>query len=332
MTTVEPRSSATRPWLKELLIAVLVLALLVAIPLLSPSRALLDFIIRLAAFGILATSLNMLLGYGGMVSFGHAMFFGGGAYTFALLMQKGGVSIPVAILGTIVFTAVISAFVGAICVRLKEIYFAFLTLAFQMFLHRIILSWVDMTGGDQGITGGIPRPVFLGIDLSNFKELYWFACFLGVLCILLIRWILQSPFGYSLRMVRDNADRAWFLGINVWLIRLYAFVISACFASIGGVIMALFVSGAFPEFSYWTMSGEAIFMIMMGGLHIYLGPLVGAGLLLLFNDVITRFTEAHGLALGVVVLVFALGFKRGILDFVLQLTSKLRKAKHESIH
>ena len=96
--------------------------------------------------------------------------------------------------------------------------------------------------------------------------------------------------------------------------------------------MALFVSGAFPEFSYWTMSGEAIFMIMMGGLHIYLGPLVGAGLLLLFNDVITRFTEAHGLALGVVVLVFALGFKRGILDFVLQLTSKLRKAKHESIH
>ena len=88
MTTVEPRSSATRPWLKELLIAVLVLALLVAIPLLSPSRALLDFIIRLAAFGILATSLNMLLGYGGMVSFGHAMFFGGGAYTFALLMQK----------------------------------------------------------------------------------------------------------------------------------------------------------------------------------------------------------------------------------------------------
>ena len=215
MTTVEPRNSATRPWLKELLIAVLVLALLVAIPLLSPSRALLDFIIRLAAFGILATSLNMLLGYGGMVSFGHAMFFGGGAYTFALLMQKGGVSIPVAILGTIVFTAVISAFVGAICVRLKEIYFAFLTLAFQMFLHRIILSWVDMTGGDQGITGGIPRPVFLGIDLSNFKELYWFACFLGVLCILLIRWILQSPFGYSLRMVRDNADRAWFLGINV---------------------------------------------------------------------------------------------------------------------
>ena len=316
-------SERTREWV----IALVVLAILAVLPLLSSSRALQDFIIRLAAFGILATSLNMLIGYGGMVSFGHAMFFGGGAYTFALLMQKAGVSIPTAIAGTVLFTAVVSALVGAICVRLKEIYFAFLTLAFQMFVHRIILSWVDMTGGDQGITGGIPRPVFLGINLANFRELYWFACFLGVACLLLIRWILQSPFGYSLRMVRDNADRAWFLGINVWRIRLYAFVLSSCFASIGGVIMALFVSGAFPEFSYWTMSGEAIFMIMMGGLHMYLGPLVGAGLLLLFNDVITRVTESHGLVLGVIVLIFALGFKRGILDFVLQLSRRFKGVK-----
>ncbi|WP_026437538.1 branched-chain amino acid ABC transporter permease [Acidovorax sp. JHL-9] len=316
-------STRTREWA----IALLALAILAVIPLLSSSRALQDFIIRLAAFGILATSLNMLIGYGGMVSFGHAMFFGGGAYTFALLMQKAGVSVPSAIAGTVLLTAVVGALVGAICVRLKEIYFAFLTLAFQMFVHRIILSWVDMTGGDQGITGGIPRPVFLGINLANFRELYWFACFLGVACLLLIRWILQSPFGYSLRMVRDNADRAWFLGINVWRIRLYAFVLSSCFASIGGVIMALFVSGAFPEFSYWTMSGEAIFMIMMGGLHMYLGPLVGAGLLLLFNDVITRVTESHGLVLGVIVLIFALGFKRGILDFVLQLSRRFKRVK-----
>ncbi len=312
---------------REWVIALVALAILAAIPLLSSSRALQDFIIRLAAFGILATSLNILIGYGGMVSFGHAMFFGGGAYAFALLMQKAGLSIPMAIAGTVLFTAMISALVGAICVRLREIYFAFLTLAFQMFAHQIILSWVDMTGGDQGVTGGIPRPVFLGINLADMHELYWFACFLGVTCLLLMRWILQSPFGYSLRMVRDNADRAWFLGINVWRIRLYAFVLSSCFASIGGVIMALFVSGAFPEFSYWTMSGEAIFMIMMGGLQMYLGPLVGAGLLLLFNDVITRVTESHGLVLGVVVLIFALGFKRGILDFVLQFSRRFKRVK-----
>jgi branched-chain amino acid transport system permease protein len=308
--------------LKELGLALIVLLLLLAVPLLTSSRVTLDFVIRVAALGILATSLNMLVGYGGMTSFGHAMFFGGGAYAFALLMQKAGTSIPVAILGCLLFTALLSLCVGAICVRLKEIYFSFLTLAFQMLIYRIILSWIDLTGGDQGLTGGVPRPVFMGINLANFQHLYWFSCVVGVGCLVLMRWILQSPFGYTLRMVRDNADRALFLGINVWRIRLYAFVLSACFASIGGVIMALFVSGAFPEFSYWTMSGEAIFMIMMGGLNVFLGPVVGAALLQLFNDQITRVTEAHGIALGIVVLIFALGFKRGILDFALQFYAK----------
>lgn len=312
---------------KETVWALIGLAILVLIPLLVPSRLVMDFVIRLAAFGVLATSLNILVGYGGMVSFGHAMFFGSGAYAFGLLMQKAGTSIPVGILGAVVFTALLSLVVGAICVRLKEIYFAFLTLAFQMLLHRVILSWMSLTGGDQGLTGGIPRPIFLGIDLADIKSMYWFACVLGVACLLFMRWILQSPFGYTLRMVRDNADRACFLGIDVWRVKLYAFVLASCFASIGGVIMALFVSGAFPEFSYWTMSGEAIFMIMMGGLHVFIGPVVGAGLLLMFNDVVTRVTELHGLALGVIVLVFALGFKRGITDFLVQFVRNLRKGR-----
>ncbi len=309
----------------EALVALLVLAVLAALPWLLPSRLLMDFVIRLAAFGIFATSLNILVGYGGMVSFGHAMFFGGGAYAFGLLMQQAGTSIPVAMLGAVLFTGLLSLVVGAICVRLQEIYFAFLTLAFQMFLHRVILSWIGLTGGDQGLTGGIPRPVFLGIDLAQAGTLYLFACCLAVACVLAMRWILQSPFGYTLRMVRDNADRARFLGIDVWRVRLYAFVLAGCFAGVAGIIMALFVSGAYPEFSYWTMSGEAIFMIMMGGVHLYIGPLVGAALLLAFNDVITRLTDFHGLALGTIVLVFALGFRRGVTDFVLESSRKLRR-------
>ena len=108
---------------KELLLALAGLAILIAIPLIFPSRVALDFVIRLAAFGLFATSLNILVGYGGMVSFGHAMFFGGGAYAFCLLMQKGGVSIPVAIIGAVIFCALLGLVVGAICVRLKEIYF-----------------------------------------------------------------------------------------------------------------------------------------------------------------------------------------------------------------
>jgi branched-chain amino acid transport system permease protein len=303
---------------KELLIAALGLAILVALPFLTSSRVTLDFVIRLAAFGIFATSLNILVGYGGMVSFGHAMFFGSGAYTYGLLMQKTGASIPVAMLGAVVFCALLGLVIGAICVRLKEIYFSFLTLAFQMLVHSVIVTWTALTGGDQGLTGGIPRTPFWGINLGNTTQLYWFACVVGVVCLLLMRYILQSPYGYTLRMVRDNADRARFLGIDVWRVKLYAFILSASFAGIGGVIMAMFVSGAFPEFTYWTMSGEAVFMIMMGGLHAFIGPVVGAGLLLLFNDIISRTTEYHGLALGIIVLIFALGFKRGITDFVVQ--------------
>ncbi|MFM7013099.1 MAG: branched-chain amino acid ABC transporter permease [Betaproteobacteria bacterium] len=309
---------------KDLLFSIVGLAILLSIPLFSPSRVALDFIIRLAAFGLFATSLNILVGYGGMVSFGHAMFFGGGAYAFGLLMQKGGASIPVAILGAIVFCAILGLVIGSICVRLKEIYFSFLTLAFQMLIHSIIIMWTSLTGGDQGLMGGIPR-AWGALNLADVNTLYWFSCVVGVLCLFLMRYILQSPFGYTLRMVRDNADRALFLGINVWRIRLYAFILASCFAGIGGVIMALFVSGAYPEFSYWTMSGEAVFMIMMGGLHAFIGPVVGAGLLMIFNDIITRTTEYHGLALGIIVLFFALGLKRGMTDFIVQIYQSLSR-------
>ncbi len=308
---------------KDMAWALAALLFLSVLPLLTQSRVTLDFVIRLAALGIFASSLNILVGYGGMVSFGHAMFFGSGAYVFGLLMQKTDASIPVAILGAIAFSGFLGLLIGAICVRLKEIYFSFLTLAFQMLIHSVILTWTSLTGGDQGLMGGIPRPPFLGINLSDHTSLYWFACALGVLCLLLMRIILQSPFGATLRMVRDSSERAAFLGIDVWRIKLYAFILSSCMASIGGVLMALFVSGAFPDFGYWTMSGEAIFMIMMGGLYVFIGPVVGAGLLLLFNDIITRTTEYHGLALGLVVLLFALGFKRGITDFSLELLQKL---------
>ena len=321
MSAASARSSLGR----DTLWALIALGALLAVPYLTSSRIALDFGIRLAAYGLLATSLNILVGYGGMVSFGHAMFFGGGAYAFALSLQKTGASIPQALLIALCFSAVIGLLVGAVCVRLKEIYFSFLTLAFQMFLHSIILTWTTLTGGDQGLTGGIPRPPFLGLNLADPVHLYGFACVMAVIGLWLMRAILQSPFGYTLRMVRDNADRARFLGIAVWRVKLSAFVLAACFAGMGGVIMALFVSGAFPDFSYWTMSGEAIFMIMMGGIQVFIGPVVGAAVLLLLNDGISRTTEYHGLVLGLVVLLFALGFKRGLMDFLGQLWAKQQR-------
>lgn len=315
---------------KEVLIAAVVLAVLVTIPFVSDSSAVIDYGIRLAAFAVFATSLNMLVGFGGMVSFGHALYFGAGAYSFGLIMQHFALPIPLAFVLAVGFCATLAAIVGSICVRLNEIYFAFLTLAFQMLFHSIIISWTSFTGGDQGLMGGLPRPPFLGLDLVNATDLYWFAVVVSVLALLLMRYILQSPFGYTLRMVRDNADRARFLGVNVWRIRLLAFVLAGGFGGVGGIIMALLVSGAFPEFTYWTMSGEAVFMVLMGGINTFIGPVLGAALLLGFNDFITRMTDHHGLALGAVILLFALVFKHGITDFIVQGWRRLSGKKVES--
>mgnify|MGYP002628643537 FL=1 len=315
---------------REALIAAIVLAVLILIPIFSDSSAAVDFGIRLAAFAVFATSLNMLVGFGGMVSFGHALYFGAGAYSFGLIMQHFQLPIPLAFVLAVCFCATVAAVVGAICVRLKEIYFAFLTLAFQMLFHSIIISWTSLTGGDQGLMGGLPRPPFLGLDLVNPTDLYWFAVVVGVGSLLAMRYILQSPFGYTLRMVRDNPDRAKFLGVNVWRVKLLAFVLAGGFAGVGGIIMALLVSGAFPEFTYWTMSGEAVFMVLMGGVNTFIGPVLGAALLLGFNDIITRVTEHHGLALGAIILLFALVFKHGITDFIVQGWQRITGKKVES--
>ncbi|MGY4374337.1 ABC-type branched-subunit amino acid transport system permease subunit [Bradyrhizobium sp. i1.3.6] len=315
-TLAPVRSGAALQRYRDVLIALVAFAVLASLPLFTGSKALLDFVIRCSAYGLFATSLNLLVGYTGLTSFGHGMFFGLGAYSFGLIMQKLGVPIPVAFVATLAITAVIAAVIGAICVRLKDIYFAFVTLAFQMLIHSTILSWASFTGGDQGLRGGIPRPTFLGINLANHIHLYVASCALLILGLLAMRQIAQSPFGYTLRMIRDNAARASFLGIDVWRAKLTVFVLAALFASMGGMVMALFVSGAYPEFAYWTISGEGIFINMLGGVSTFLGPMVGTVLLLLLNDTVTRFTEYHGIVLGVVILFFALGLRKGLLDFV----------------
>lgn len=312
---------------RDVAFAAIGFAVLAALPLLVTSSAMVDFVIRCAALGLFATSLNLLVGYGGMVSFGHGLFFGLGAYSFGIVMQRTGMPIPLAMLAGLALSAVVGLVVGAICVRLKEIYFAFVTLAFQMLVHSMIIAWVPVTGGDQGLRGGIPRPPFLGIDLSDQRQLYWFSAAVLALGLLALRHIVSSPFGYSLRLVRDNPVRAGFLGVDVYRTRLLAFVLAGVFASLGGMIMSLFVSGAYPEFAFWTMSGEAVFIVMLGGTAAFLGPMVGTVLLLLLNDFVTRVAEHHGLVLGLVILGFALGLRKGLLDFLMDWLAARRQPR-----
>lgn len=316
--------------LRDFAVAAVALVVLLLLPHVFSAKGLSDFVIRVAAFGLFATSLNLLVGYAGLVSFGHGMFFGLGAYSFGLMMQKLGTSIPLAFFATLALAALVALVIGSICVKLKEIYFSFITLAFQMLLHSMIIAWTPVTGGDQGLTGGVPRPPFLGIKLDQVSHLYAFAVVLLVVSLLIMRHIVQSPFGYTLRMIRDNPNRAQFLGVKVWRMRLIAFILSGIFGAMGGIVMGLFVSGAYPDFAYWTISGEAVFMIMLGGTSVFLGPLAGALILLFLNDLVTRYTEHYGLFLGSIILMFALGLRKGLLDIIVE-KWPWRAAKSESV-
>lgn len=303
---------------RDALVAVSALVLLLLLPSLWPNAAMIDFVVRASAYALFATSLNLLVGFGGMTSFGHGVFFGLGAYAFGLSMQRLPIAVPLAMILALSFTALVALLIGAISVRLKEIYFAFITLALQMLIYSLIIAWVPLTGGDQGLQGGIPRPPFLGVRLDDTAHLYAFSVVMLVAGLALMRAIAESPFGYTLRLIRDNLDRASFLGVDVFRIRLTAFVLAAVFASLGGMILALFVSGAYPEFANWTQSGEAIFMIMLGGTTTFLGPTLGAILLLSLNDVVTRITEHHGLVIGIVILAVVLGLRKGVTDMLAQ--------------
>lgn len=307
------------------------IALFAILPWVFPGAAVTDFIIYVAAYGLLAMSLNMLVGLTGLVAFGHALFFAFGAYCFGLLMQSGSVSIPVAVVLTVLGSALLAAVTGAICVRLKDVYFSFITLAFQMLFYSIVLTWVSLTGGDQGLLGGIPKPAFLGIDLGNGYTQYLFCITLFALCAVIMRQVWQSPFGYTLRLIRDNATRADFLGVNVFAMKLAVFVLSGAMASVGGVILALFVSGAYPEFGFWTTSGDAIFALMLGGTKLFLGPLLGAFLLELIEHFVRAHTEYQNFVLGVIILLIVLGLRRGIGDHIYDLAMKARKRRQKPV-
>jgi branched-chain amino acid transport system permease protein len=169
----------------------------------------------------------------------------------------------------------------------------------------------------------------MGIDLSDNTTLYMFCVVVFILCVGLMRQIWQSPFGYTLRLIRDNPNRAIFLGVNIARMKLGIFVLASAMASVGGILLALFVSGAYPDFGFWTTSGEAIFMIMLGGTQLFFGPIIGTVLLRLLEHFVSIYTEHHGLVLGIVILVIVLGLRQGVADYVVEWLRRRKEMKME---
>ena len=288
-----------------------------------PDPGIHDIIQKVFILGLFAMSLNILIGYLGLIAFGHAAFFASGAYTLGLFLQSDFVSnlasfsIPVAMLLAVLVSGILATLIGAICIRLKDIYFSFLTLAFQMLIYSIILALVNITGGDQGLMGGFPKPPFLGIDLGKPFDFYAFTIFISIITIVMLRQIIESPFGYGLRMIRDNSERPAALGFSNQKHKLIAFIIAGSIAGLAGSLQALLDVGAYPEWAFWSKSAEPLFMILLGGMHSFLGPLMGALIFEILNDFVTANTRYYGLVLGLVILCFVLGLKKGLLDWIL---------------
>ena len=308
---------------RDTFLGLLVWLILIMFYFIFPDPGIHDIIQKVFILGLFAMSLNILIGYLGLIAFGHAAFFASGAYTLGLFLQSDFVlnlasfSIPVAMLLAVLVSGILATLIGAICIRLKDIYFSFLTLAFQMLIYSIILALVNITGGDQGLMGGFPKPPFLGIDLGKPFDFYAFTIFISIITIVMLRQIIESPFGYGLRMIRDNSERPAALGFSNQKHKLIAFIIAGSIAGLAGSLQALLDVGAYPEWAFWSKSAEPLFMILLGGMHSFLGPLMGALIFEILNDFVTANTRYYGLVLGLVILCFVLGLKKGLLDWIL---------------
>lgn len=275
-----------RTWF--LLAVLLVLALLPRLGSQFVSYLMLTFF----GYGVVLLGLNLLFGYAGLLSFGHALFFAVGAYTVAFSTSRFSFFYMEGILCiAIVVAGVLAALIGAVCVRYIKIYFAMLTLAFGMLLYSFLLKFYHLTGGDEGMR--VLRPYLLGIDLSTVPKMqfllggyYYYALAILVLATWAMWRIISSPFGLSLMAIRDNSEKATYLGIDVRRYRWYAFIISGAYAAIGGALVAPVVGQVDPTLTYWTHSGTLVFMTLLGGFTTFLGPMLGGVIYIFLQDTV----------------------------------------------
>lgn len=250
-------------------LGLVVLALAVA-PLALPPFFL-QLLTEIAIVGLFATAFNLLMGFGGMVSFGHAAYFALGAYAPALLVKRAGVPVLLALPAAPVVAAAGALLFGFFIVRLSHTYFAMLSLAFGQIVFTVIFKWKALTGGDDGLLDVWPPAL-----LKSPAAYYYFTLTVVGLSVLALRVIVDSPFGYALRSVRENPRRARFIGIDVRRHQLVAFVISGAFSGLAGGLFAFYNGSVFPDFAYFTKSFEPLVVALLGGVQSFFGPLAGA--------------------------------------------------------
>lgn len=304
----------------------LVIAGLIAVPWIASYFYVFIFT-EILILGLFAASFNLIFGYTGMLSFGHAAFFGIGSYAMALVLIHLELPFVVSLLVSMGVSALLALVIGFFCVRLNEVYFAMLTLAFGMMVFAIAYQWRSVTNGSDGLAGFSLGSFGLGLDLTLANPAVYYHVVLAIVAIAsaVLYLICRSSFGMILRAIRQNPERVSFAGLNVRTYRLVAFVIAGSFAGLAGGLIAPFLRVASPELLHWSMSAEPILMAILGGTGYFLGPFVGATVFVLLETWITSFTESWMLVLGIILALMVIFFRKGLLGTVLDWWMEIKK-------
>ncbi len=282
------------------------------------------------AYAIALLGFNLLFGYAGLLSFGHALFVAIGAYAAAVLSSKLGVkSLELVLLISGATAVIVAVPVALLSVRYVRIFFGILTLAFGMLFHSFLFKFYDLTGGDTGIR--VLRPSLFGFAFDDLDKTaflvgpFYYYCFALLLVLVIIMWrIVHSPFGLHLTAIRENPRKAEYLGVRVRFFRLIAFLISAFYCAVGGVILAINTGQADPELAYWTHSGELVFMTVLGGFGNFFGPLIGAFTFIFLKSELMGLTQYWRFCLGAILAAIVVLFPRGLVGLGQSIWAKVK--------
>jgi len=266
--------------------------------------------------GLLATSLNLVLGHGGMFQFHHAVFYGAGAYACALMITKTSLPWFVAFVAGPIVASLLALLMGLICVRLSKLYFGMLQLSLGSLVWALVFRWYSFTGGDDGIHG-IPLPSFL----TNVAESYYFTVVVSVASLWLMYALVNSPFGRIFEAIRDNPERSQVIGVNVRKQQLVGLVIAGFFAGVAGVLFVVVEDSVFPDLMFWTLSLEILIMCLLGGWFTFWGPMVGAAIMVVLRTIVGIYTEYWTLVLAIILILLIFFLPQGVLGYLADLVS-----------
>ena len=267
---------------------------------------------EVAILAILAMSLDVLLGYTGLPSLGHAGIFGVAAYAVAVLSTTYGASFAVCVVGSLVIGTLLSALFGLLVSHVRDVYFLMITLALGMVLWGLGYRWIPVTGGDNGISG-IPRlEGLIGLPASGPVPFYYVALLVFAACALMMALLVRSPFGLTLQGMREHEPRMRSLGFNTWLHGYLSYVGAGAFASVAGIMWAYYNGFVSPTYLDLTASSELFLMVTLGGPATLVGPVIGAGAIVILKNVMSAYTARWLLILGIVYIVTILWAPQGL--------------------